>query len=75
MEKEPRGRVFRERLAKLLAGPRGGGMARHVEVEDPTPIVGKHHEHEQDMQVSVGTMKKSTATVDPRWFERKVRQL
>src|SRR3954453_19253603 len=31
VEKESRGRVFREGLPKLLAGPRGSGMARHVE--------------------------------------------
>lgn len=36
-----------EALAELLAGPRGRGLARYVEMQDSTPIVGKDHEHEQ----------------------------
>jgi hypothetical protein len=74
VEKESRGGVVWEGFAKLLAGPRGWGMPCHGDVQDAAPIVGKGDEDEQ-RQVSVGTAKKSTATVEPRWFVRNVRQV
>jgi hypothetical protein len=48
VEEESRGGVFPEGLAELLACPRGGGTAGHVEMQDPTSIVGKYYKHEQD---------------------------
>jgi hypothetical protein len=50
-------------------------VTRHVEMEDPTPIVGKHHEDQQDPAGERGYHEKNTATVGSRWFLRKVRQL
>ena len=75
VEEESRGGVVWEGLAKLLAGPRGCGMLRHVDMQDAAPIVGEDHEDEQDPAGERGTAKKSTATVEPRWFLRNVRQL
>ena len=48
MEEESRGGVVWDGLAKLLAGPRGCGMPRHVDVQDAAPIVGKDDEDERD---------------------------
>src|SRR5215204_138042 len=41
MHEESRGGVVREALATLLAGPRGCGMPRYVDVHDTAPIVGE----------------------------------
>jgi hypothetical protein len=48
MEYESCGGVVWEGLAKLLAGPRGCGMPRHVDVHDAAPIVVEDDENEQD---------------------------
>src|SRR5215207_1498294 len=48
VQEESRGGVVREALAKLLAGPRGCRLPRHVEVHDAAPIVGEDDEDEED---------------------------
>ena len=40
------GGVVRERLPELLAGPRRGGMPRHVEMQDAAAVVGEDDEDE-----------------------------
>jgi hypothetical protein len=44
-------------------------------MQDASPVVGQDHEDEEVRQVSVGTEKKSMATVEPRWFARNVRHV
>jgi len=43
----PRGLVPRKGVHHLLGTPRGGGMFRHIEVDDATPLVGHDEEDEQ----------------------------
>jgi hypothetical protein len=44
--------VVREGVHDLLGRPGGGGMFRHVEVEDAAAVVGKYDEDEEDAQLS-----------------------
>ena len=67
--------VGRERLNDLLSRPLSRWVGRHVEVNDPSPIVGEDHEAIQQPEVTVGTTKKSQAAVQRRWFRRKVRHV
>jgi hypothetical protein len=51
--------VVREGVHDLLGRPGGGGMFRHVEVEDTPAMVGEDEKDEEDWCLTVGTMKKS----------------
>ena len=75
MEEEPRVRVVGEGLAELLSRPCGRGVLRYIDMQDAPPVVGQDTKTNRIRQVSVGTAKKSMATVEPRWFSRKVRQV
>jgi hypothetical protein len=46
--------IPRKRLHDLLAGPLRRGRVGHVEVNDPSPIVGQDHEDEQDPERHCG---------------------
>ncbi len=37
-------------FGNLLSGPFNGGMGRDVEMNCTAPVMGQHHEHEQDPQ-------------------------
>jgi hypothetical protein len=50
----PGSRVVRERLEDLLGCPGRGRFACHVEVDDLTPIVKQHDEHEEDTECRGG---------------------
>jgi hypothetical protein len=39
--------VVREGVYNLLGGPVGGGVLRHIEVDDTPAIVGEHDEDEE----------------------------
>src|SRR5262252_1281878 len=42
----------RKRVPQLLAGPLGGWVAGHVEVEDATTIVGQDQKHVEDLKTN-----------------------
>ena len=70
-----RGGVFAEGLAELLACPRGGGMAGHVEMQEPTSIVGKDYKHEQDPAGQRGHCEEVDRDGRADMVSEKVRQL
>ena len=51
--------VVRERLSKLLDDPCRGGMFRHIEVQDPAPVMVDHEPDGEDPDLAIGTVKKS----------------
>jgi hypothetical protein len=75
VEEESDGAIIRERLPELLAGPRGGGCAVTLRCRMRRRSWARTTKTNRIRQVSVGTAKKSTATVESRWFVMKVRQL
>ena len=46
--------VVRESVYDLLGGPVGGGMLRHVEVDDAPAMMSEHDENEEDAQAHSG---------------------
>ena len=50
-------------------------MFRHTEVEYFPAAMGQYHKGEQDFEVTVGTVEKSTDTSWPTWLFGKVIQL
>ena len=75
VEEEPRVRGVGKGLAELLSGPCGRWVRRHIDMQDASPVVGRTTSTKRIRQVSVGTEKKSMATVEPRWFARNVRHV
>jgi hypothetical protein len=64
-----------ERVPQLLAGPLGGWVAGHVEVEDATTIVSQDQKHVEDLKANGRDRKESTETSCEMWFSRNVRQV
>ena len=71
VQQESCGGITRESIAELLSSPLGRGMLRHVDLQDAAAVVGEDDEDEQDPAGEGRHAKKSTATVEPRWFERR----
>jgi hypothetical protein len=46
VEDKPRVRVAGKGLAKLLSGPCGRWVLRHIDMQDASPVVGQDHEDE-----------------------------
>ena len=52
-----------ERLHELLCSPRRVGLCRDVHMEHAPPLERQHEEHVQHPKVTVGTVRKSMASV------------
>ena len=75
VEDESQVRIVREGLADLLSGLCGGGMPRELTCRMCRRSWARTTKTNRIGQVSVGTAKKSTATVERRWFSRNVRHV
>jgi len=68
--------VVREGVYDLLGGPVGGGVIRHVEVNDAPAMVSEHGENEEDAQVNGRNREEIEGETKSRtWLARKVRQV
>ena len=48
VEEEPRVQVGGKGLAELLSGPYGGGVRRHIDMQDAPSVVSQDYKDEQD---------------------------
>jgi hypothetical protein len=62
---------FGKRFAQWLDNPLGGRVLRYVAVQDLASPMFDHEEAVESLNVTVGTVKKSNATITSRWFWRK----
>ena len=59
----------------LLRGPHCRRVVCDIEVSDPSPIVTEYDEDEENRNVAVGNVKKSTETKSLTWLSRKLRHV
>ena len=41
-------------LPQLLSRPRGGGVGRHIEVQNATPVMGQYQKHVKNLETDSG---------------------